>query len=317
MICSVFVGTNFYCMKRILFFLFIASTLCACQQEDPSSIAPTELSITAEKGNTIVTLTSSTPTSSFAEGDKIGLFLPQNSTDVAWQYTGGLWKSSTPCYWKNKKDRFSYTAYAPYCTGSTKEAILMPDLSKQTGKLSDLSTYDFLIATADVSFSECKGKVTFSGASAFQHIYSLIAIQLKNEDTQDIITLQNLRLSGEHFFSSSTYNCNITPHHFNSITTPVHQLAIQDNSKLPEEGKTYYLLVRPTETAKEGNFQLSFTRGAQTFSAGATTSATTYKAGNLYSYTFVLKKGELLLEGTEIKPWIVIDQGESYLEESL
>ena len=82
-----------------------------------------------------------------------------------WKFDGSNWNTSSNVSWKNKEDRFDFCAFYP-CTDNNnifRDGILMPDLSSQSGRMSDIGKKDFLVARCTASYNDNDGVVSFSG----------------------------------------------------------------------------------------------------------------------------------------------------------
>ncbi len=292
----------------------IVCTLVACQQENPTNLEKADIHLTATKTFAGFSSRSVDITNTFRNGNKIGLFLPEQDTDTEWTYTDGRWNVSTPCQWKNKTDRFTFVAYAPYTSGSRRNAIGMPELNAQSGNKEDIAAKDFLMAEITTAYTDNNGTVAFTGANAFKHVYSLIVVTLKDE-SEDNVTLKTLGIEGKGFFTKHTYNLKDEPKGMTIQGEAIDRQQISVNKAMTGEGLSYYFLVNPVSNNTSGSIDISFSRGNKNFTASSDGLGQRFEAGKLYQYTFSLKKGVLILQGADVLPWEIEENSENYLEE--
>ena len=186
------------------------SLLAGCQQNEltgkmdesldvrlQASVAGTDASsrtLLEENGKTV-----------FAEGDEIGLFMPQEDTSVKWSLSTSLWTSESKPVWKNKVDKFEFCAYYPYADGDSPTQIPMPDLTTQTGEASLIGDYDFLAARCSASYTDNNGTVSFTKDAAFKHVFSLISVTVLKNGNDESMTLNQISFEGKDIVSRHTY----------------------------------------------------------------------------------------------------------------
>lgn len=253
--------------------------------------------------------------SAFSAGDHIGLFLPDAAAPVDFSYDGAKWSSTATCQWKNKTDHFTFYAFSPYQAVSTAAAVVMPDLSQQDGTRAKVAEQDFLTSKVTTHYGANNGVISFTGVSAFKHIYVLLDIKIKNANSGEQVVLQKLTLSGANLFTAHTYNFTAENSLLTAKGSAVNQLVLHPNKTITSEGVTFYCLVNPATLDDAAQLSIEFTRGGNTYKATTNALGTTFCSGNCHQYTFSLKQGELLLQGAEITDWVIENKGEHYLEE--
>jgi hypothetical protein len=132
--------------------------------------------------------------STFQTNDKIGLIMNKTSFSC-WTLNGSTWSSTTSVYWNDKSTQHTFEAFYPYAACSDREKVPVPVLTEQSGSLSDLASYDFLVASASLYYTTNNGIVAFTGDNAFEHKLTLVKLNLKFSDDMKDAHLNSLTLS--------------------------------------------------------------------------------------------------------------------------
>ena len=199
-------------MKKLrLFSLIVAmSALYSCSDQKGLSHNDDDLSIaiSAEVSSILSskTVTDNGGHSSFIKNDKIGLFVPDNEQAMLWNYDGNIWTTNSVGKWKNRNDKFEFMAFYPCGKENiSRDNIPMPDLSFQTGKLSDIGEKDFLVARCSVSYNDNNGVVSFTGENSFKHVYSLLHIIINSGDNKEEVSITGCKFNGEGIVTNHKY----------------------------------------------------------------------------------------------------------------
>lgn len=295
----------------------VLSLLAACQQKESLQEMNNHPVVNLEAsvytlGNTSRTVTDESGSTTFSEGDELGFFMPGETESVKWTLTGSKWVSESSLAWKDKVSSFTFCAFYPYGEGTaTCDNIPMPDLSKQQGTLAGLGTFDFLSARCQTSYKETdNGTVSFTGASSFQHVYSLVSITIKKDLPTENVLLNKATFQGHNLFSRSTY-------HFGKSagedglsfieSSLVHALTFQYEGPVSiseESGYTLYLLCNPAELTEDSEFSIAYQRDGIAHTASTKKLGKQFNAGKYYRFVLRLTKEELKLEGSEISDWV-------------
>lgn len=287
------------------------SLLAGCQQNEltgkmdesldvrlQASVAGTDASsrtLLEENGKTV-----------FAEGDEIGLFMPQEDTSVKWSLSTSLWTSDSKPVWKNKVDNFEFCAYYPYVDGDSRTQIPMPDLTTQTGEASLIGDYDFLAARCSASYTDNNGTVSFTKDAAFKHVFSLISVTVQKNGNDESMTLNQISFEGKDIVSRHTYKFGEMAEE--DALVPVAEsegssLILTPETAVEEQGHTTMVVINPGTLASPLKFSIAYVCDGHSYTASTTQMGQNFEAGKYYRYTVRLNKEELLLSGNEVADW--------------
>ena len=299
--------------KNYVWAIALSMLVAACQQEQISeqgTVENTTIRIQANisDNQTSRTTTPTTGETTFAPNDQIGFFMPEASTPTLFTYNTSKWESETTLAWPDLTNDFTFCAFYPYKESATRENIPMPDLTTQTGELTDIGNYDFLAATKTCKFSTTGGIVSFTDADSFKHIYSLLLITLT--DSEDATTLlQSASISGAGCFTNYAYR--FTEDGTEEIFKPTGNEEKNEWSVSYQEGKEITddtgiqlaILLNPSDTEIPLDFNIVYTREGVNFTASTSAISHTFTGGNNYKYQIHISDGELIVEGYEISQW--------------
>ena len=152
------------------------------------------------------TVTENSGESYFVKNDCVGLFVADGVNASMWKYDGTDWKSDIKIVWENEDDALRFCAFYP-CTKEnvSRDGIIMPDLSSQTGKLSDIGKKDFLIGRCVASYNDNNGVVSFSGRNSFKHVYSLLHLKIITQESDNDIVVTGCIFRGNGIVRNHEY----------------------------------------------------------------------------------------------------------------
>ena len=316
-------------MEKHLWMCFCSMfVLASCRQEEMSMSQPgtSDLHIQASIAGSALVARSETVedgTSTFSEGDEIGFFMPDSETQLKWTFASGNWKADGKAEWKDKVNEYSFCAYYPYSAETTSRAeVVMPDLSKQTGTWSDLGKHDFLAARCSASFKSHDGNVSFTGASAFQHVYSLVTVTLQKDKAEEKVLLQKETFSGEGLFDKHTYKFDTDAERDGMVKTgesAASPLVLTYKSGISldaEKSHTTVILLNPSDAKKVLAYTANYNRDDIAYTATTNGMEGEFKAGYCYKYTLKLTKTGLTVVGKEISKWNVQNMEDIQVEET-
>lgn len=242
----------------------------------------------------------------FSTNDKVGMFIQNQENPVLWTYDGASWNPEKTIVWENRADDFDFQAYYP-CEETaqvTRTSVPMPDLSVQTGDIDDIGTKDFLVGKCTTSYSDYNGVVSFSGTNAFKHVYSLLHINIVNEETAQSFSMNECSFSGEGIVTPHVYS-------FDSASEGMKKsgedeksiLKIADLSSLSESAIT--VLLNPVSLETPLGFTLNYTNGEKEYEASVNI-GNNFAAGSFSKITLRLVDGKLTMTGNEVEDWNVI-----------
>ncbi|HJH65860.1 MAG TPA: fimbrillin family protein [Bacteroides mediterraneensis] len=307
----------------------VLSMLASCQQkeslqhlsEEPvlhlkaSVYAPEKASrtITDESGGTV-----------FSEKDELGFFMPEENEPVKWTLTGSQWEAESTLVWKDKVSSFSFCAYYPYSEeATTRTSVPMPDLSQQSGTLSGIGDFDFLVARCQKSYGETEnGTVSFTGPASFQHVYSLISIKIKNALPAGEVLLKRVSFQGDNLFGCSTYHFGELEEedgvsYVDASKADVLTFNFEEPVSVTEaSGYTLYFLCNPSDLVEDTEFSILYQRDGLSYTASTNKLGKQFSAGKFYQFTLKLTKEELVLEGGEVVDWISEELPEITMDEN-
>lgn len=298
-----------YTMKTFVYLLGTTLFLSACSNDTLSLNEDLPVKLFIEVGSNpkpvSKTVTNIDGSASFSENDKVGLFIPNQETPVLWTYDGTLWNSEDKVVWENRVDKFEFLAYYPCETtvDVTRTSVSMPDLSVQTGDIDDIGTKDFLVGKCTTSYSDDNGVVSFSGTNAFKHVYSLLHINIVNEETAQSFSMNECSFSGEGIVTPHVYS-------FDSASEGMKEsgedeksiLKIADLSSLSESAIT--VLLNPVSLETPLGFTLNYTNGEKDYEASVNI-GNNFAAGSFTKITLRLVDGKLTMTGNKVEDWNV------------
>lgn len=283
--------------------------LAACQHESCDTGSAEEelsMSVVARIGNVSSTkgryAGADLNNAEFTTGDAIGIFTDEQSV-VCWNYESLGWAAEVKTYWPDKEDEHVFRAFYPYTDADSYNEIPMPSLQGQIGNFESVSNCDFLIASTTQSYGE-SGVVSFQGeGKSFQHISSLIQLQIKSAEDLSSAVLNKLSLAGTNLFAPSTYSftdgVTLSPDGLSDLLT------IELDNDMSGGDVTLYLVVNEKKnTATDVTLTLEYTVDGQAYTATKTGFANnTFTGGMQQSYTLTVMNRTLVISGAEISPW--------------
>ncbi len=306
-----------YIMNKIILMGICSLPLLAgCQQnETERELSATEMmSLQASVSNLSLSRTvtdAADAATTFEAGDEIGFFMPEEDAPVKWTLTGDGWQSETPLVWEDKVNEFEFCAYYPYSEESAvRTAIPMPDLSAQTGEFSALGEFDFLAARCTSGYKTNSGAVSFTGAYAFRHVYSLLSITVKKDRAEENVSISKAVLKGSGLFSRTSYRFGETSEADGIVAaadaSPADELSLAYDVPAEVASETGYsltLLCNPSVLEENSEFSISYMRDGISYTATTDKLGKEFQAGTYNKYTLKLTKEGLVLIGQEIVGW--------------
>lgn len=287
-----------------------ALLLVSCQQNVVSDFTHSdslELSLQASITGKVMSKTSTDTDGRtvFVEGDKIGLFMEGEDTPSLWTSEGGNWKPETPLYWPDQENNYDFCAFYPYVEGAVRSHVIMPDLSRQEGRLETVGKWDFLAAFKNCNYESAEGKVSFTGESSFKHVYSLVMVTLVKNENDAETSLNTICFEGKDI---------LTPHYYDFIAnkmiketeapeSSLLELVTEEGSTIPEEGYSVAVLLNPVAMESPLKFSITYERDAFLYEASTESMASTLEGGHCYKYKVRIEKEGLILEGSEVSDW--------------
>lgn len=305
------------------------SLLASCQQNEfPTEHATETLQIklqAAVSGNEAAarTLIEESGTCTFQEYDSIGFFMPEETGQVKWTLQDGDWQSETALQWKDKVNDYTFCAYYPYSEATvSRTEIEMPDLGAQKGVLSDIGKFDFLAGRCTASYETNGGMVSFTGKSAFKHVYALVSVTIKKDKESEDVLLNEMKFEGEDLFSKGHYQ-------FGEASEKDTVLVIGKNADsslkffyeepqtvAAETGYTVVVLMNPVKQQDNLQFSISYQRDDISYTASTDKLGKSFESGKFYKYTLKLSKEGLKVVGNTIEEWNVETLPDISIEEN-
>lgn len=301
-------------MKAFDYLLGFSIFLAACSNETLSLNEDLSVKLFVEVGSNqnqqqkSRTVTDADGHVTFSTNDKVGMFIQNQENPVLWTYDGASWNPEKTIVWENRADDFDFQAYYP-CEETaqvTRTSVPMPDLSVQTGKLGDIGSKDFLVGKCTTSYSEYNGVVSFSGTNAFKHVYSLLHINIVNDEAEQSFKMVGCSFLGEGIVTPHVYS-------FDSASEGMKKsgedeksiLEIADLSSLTESAIT--VLLNPVSLEIPLSFTLNYTNGGEGYEYEASVDiGKEFLAGSFSKITLRLVDGKLTMTGNEVEDWNVI-----------
>ena len=293
-------------MIRNFLLLGFSLVFCACNNESVFSDGDMAVKLLAQIGSTQLskTVTDTDGSVSFYDNDKVGMFVENVENPFLWTYKNNIWEAEKSVEWENRSDDFEFLAYYPceYTEGVLRTSVPMPDLSVQTGNIDDIGKKDFLVGRCVTSYSDNNGIVSFAGENSFIHVFSLLHLNIVNENRSQSFVMESCTFSGEGIVTPYVYSFDSSsPGMKKSGTEEVSVLQIEDLSSL----SSVTVLVNPVVMDEPLKFTLRYTVDGHKYeaSAGLVKSLT---AGSFNKLTLRLVDGELSMIGNEVRDWNVI-----------
>lgn len=299
-------------MKTFVYLLGASLFLSACSNDTLSLNEDLPVKLFIEVGSNqnqqqkSRTVTDADGHVTFSTNDKVGMFIQNQENPVLWTYDGASWNPEKTIVWENLADDFDFQAYYP-CEETaqvTRTSVPMPDLSVQTGKLGDIGSKDFLVGKCTTSYSDNNGVVSFSGTNAFKHVYSLLHINIVNEETAQSFSMNECSFSGEGIVTPHVYSFDSASEGMNkSGEGEISTLKIADLSSLSESAIT--VLLNPVTLTTPLSFTLNYTNGGKDYEASVNIGSN-FAAGTFSKITLKFVDGKLTMTGNEVEDWNVI-----------
>ena len=177
-------------------------------------------------------------------------------------------------------------------------------ISVQTGDIDDIGTKDFLVGKCTTSYSDDNGVVSFSGTNAFKHVYSLLHINIVNDEAEQSFKMVGCSFLGEGIVTPHVYS-------FDSASEGMKKsgedeksiLEIADLSSLTESAIT--VLLNPVSLETPLGFTLNYTNGEKEYEASVNI-GNNFAAGSFSKITLRLVDGKLTMTGNKVEYWNVI-----------
>ena len=299
-------------MKTFFYLLGTTLFLSACSNDTLSLNEDLSIKLFIEVGSNPKpvsrTVTDTDGHVSFSIDDKVGMFIQNQTNPVLWTYNGTSWNTDNTVEWENRVDDFEFLAYYPCETTAevTRTSVPMPDLSVQTGDIDDIGSKDFLVGKCTTSYSVGNGVVSFSGDNAFKHVYSLLHINIVNEEAAQSFSMKKCSFSGEGIVTPHVYS-------FDSASEGMKKsgedeksiLEIADLSSLTESAVT--VLLNPVSLEIPLSFTLNYTNGGEGYEYEASVDiGKEFLAGSFSKITLRLVDGKLTMTGNKVEDWNVI-----------
>ena len=309
---------------RIASLLAILATvlLTGCQQKENFENTNEELLVSIEASIENATLsryasnnTNGTPNSlKFTSGDKIGLFMEDSEVSL-WTKAENGWEHTPNIYWPNKSETArNFYAFYPYPTSTqtltiSKSSIPMPSLSNQDGTIASLSACDFMVATAQQTYTENNGTVSFTGTDkCFKHINSLVAITILKESDLKESTINNISFTAIDIASTRTYSFTATESPITISETSksniIESSNLDLNMAIKNKNETLYFIVSSGIDLSNTTFCIEYITGTNTYIATKEgLGSGSFASGNRYNFNLNITDGVLNITGAEIQEW--------------
>lgn len=293
-------------MIREFFLSGLSLFFCACNSE--SGLPDTDMSVKllVQIGSNPLsrTVTETDGSVSFYDEDKVGMFVENVENPVLWTYRNNIWEAEKNVEWENRSDDFEFLAYYP-CSqteGVIRTSVPMPDLAVQTGNIDDIGEKDFLVGRCVTSYSANNGVVSFAGENAFTHVFSLLHLNIINEDQSQSFIMESCTFSGEGIVTPYVYSFDSSSSGMiKAGTEEVSELQIDDLSSL----SSITVLINPVVMEEPLRFTLRYTVDGKKYEASANL-VKNFTAGSFNKLTLRLVDGELSMTGNEVLDWNVI-----------
>ena len=294
--------------ETAIYILLLTQLTMGCSKaEFPESASEKHsISISAEIGSTnqnSLRYAGEVGQSQFAENDAIGLFQNDDLIPVKWTYDGSDWKADKTMYWKDKTQIQTFKAFYPYANAENQTAVPMPDLSNQSGKLTDIGKYDFLVAVKEQNLND-GSTVHFSGQHSFKHVSSLIKLTILGTQDLSSATLNSVKLKGENIVSASSYNFNNSNKVVFSNT--VSEVEVGKAHVMGSANVEFYVIIHAQDYSQnEGvSLEISYTNNKKDYVATLPKFlANSLQGGKQVTATLNIKENEIVISNNSISPW--------------
>lgn len=195
----------------------------------------------------------------------------------------------------------------------------MPDLSGQTGALSQLSGYDFLVARCSTSYQNSNGQVRFTGDDAFKHVFSLVAFCVKPENGMLGAEIQKVSFKAVGIATQAKCIFKDTDEVFGiqalSSAPIVDVLELAVNQTVTEQGVGVYAIINPL--ASDLTLSVTYERNKVAYTTKEATlhSESSFLSNNMYTFSLSINKGDISITGTDITPWHPNELGDITVDE--
>lgn len=279
---------------------------CSCSDNESVYSDDMSVKLFVEVGGSSLskTVTSIDGSVDFSENDIVGMFTEDVDNPFGWTYNNGVWETGNDIMWENRTDEFEFLAYYP-CNrteGVVRTSVPMPDLSVQSGNINDVGLKDFLIGKCIASYSDNNGFVSFSGTNSFKHVYSLLHLNVINEDKQQSFFMKGCTFSGKDIATPHVYSFDPSYGGMKkSGTEEISVLQIGDLSSL----STITVLINPVTLQVPLRFTLKYTYGDIDYEASADLGSN-FTGGSLNKITLRIVDGNLVISGNMVDDWNVM-----------
>lgn len=288
-------------MKTILSAIPLLFLLFSCYNETelPDTGLSVELYVEVGGKSSSKTATGTDGSVTFTGGDRIGMFTEGREDPVVWTFVNSRWSNTESVKWSDRTGCFEFLAYYPCLesSGATRISVPMPDLSEQSGDISDIGEKDFLVGRCLSSYSDNNGVVSFSGENSFSHVFSLLYLNIVNEDSESEVTLSECEFSGDGI---------VTPHVYSFESSSMEKsggveksvLQIKDLSSL----SGIAVLINPVSLDTPLRFTLLYIRDGRKYQASASL-GNDFPAATFSKVTLRIVGGNLVMTGCEVRDW--------------
>lgn len=300
-------------MKKILvkWSCLLIGVLASCQQRDLSGSVSSDflaLNLQASVTGEIIsrTATQQDGHTTFVQGDKIGLFMPDEDNAILWTLGESVWQPAIPLFWPDQKNDYDFYAFYPYIEGAERSNIPMPDLTKQDGTLENIGKWDFLVANKTCNYQTNSGKVSFTDEAAFKHTCSLVLVTLVKNEKDAETTLKTIGFEGKGILSKYIYNFTESKMQPVAESPEVNNLLLEMNPEgevIPEGGYEIAVLLNPTAEDGTLKFSISYERDGFAYEAYTEAMKGHLAGGSCYKYKVKIEKESLIIEGSDISDW--------------
>jgi hypothetical protein len=259
---------------------------------------------------------------SFQSGDKIGMFVNKVNC-TAWTLgTSNTWAASSTVYWEDVTSEHRFDAFYPYADGASHESVPVPALQSQSGAFANLDQYDFMVATANSTYTANNGVVKFTDSASFQHKLSLLVLTFSAKNDLQGVTLNSLTLKADNLTKANTYS-------FSDDTfSPVDVEDEADETALTKAGdeqdatantdadnvltsatdlsigttdQVLYYVLNPVTSAI--TLTIHYTKNEVAYTASATLSNVKIESGKKYTSTISVNNNTVSISDASISAW--------------
>lgn len=299
-------------MSKVFYLVSLPLIFCSCKNELPLN-DDMSVKLFVEVGNSPFsrTVTSVDGSVNFLENDITGMFIENIDNPVAWTYRNGNWVTENSMKWENRTDDFEFLAYYPCVQTDNvlRSSVPMPDLSVQSGNISDIGEKDFLVGKCVTSYADNNGIVSFSGENSFVHVYSLLHLSVINDDQSQSFSMKECSFFGEGIVTPHVYSFDTSSEGMKkSGSDDISVLQINDLSSL----SAVTVLINPVTLQTPLRFTLRYISGDKEYEASANL-GNNFAGGSFSKITLRVIDGKLVMTGNEVTDWNVITLDEVIL----